>query len=643
MPRMLLANNVSSTLAVALTASTTNTTLTVATGTGALFPTIANNSGDFFLVTLTAAGAASAEVPWQWGATMYYEIVKVTARTGDVMTVVRIHEAPTGQNPDGGSIAAVAAWPIGSKADLRFTSGVLRELEVTTPHNAIPAHTEVNQVQRPLAMVYMPYLNSQKKTPWPPTTTPLLTGAQVEPLTLSVQVSTTQNFATIFASLTGQSVLRYLQETPNRARGVADVDAYMSALRDYVNTDMIGCYMPSNLAANTTYWWRVKAVSTSGHASGWSTPTRFTTAATFNYAIATPAATPAIGAAFEGGYYAGTIWQLANNARPSALGFQNYNATPTAGSLTTITNQSYPTHYVGQVLVGQLGGLQTRTARTQYWQKYSVASMTSSNLTVTSIQNSSLSGAGNGVIMARFRIIVAPKATGETTLAMKNDGLRMAYAAGVGQANTAQFASSNAIDNGQKCTEAMFRGTSPSTNAAAYPAANWARNLSIGGYTDWYIPARDELELMYRNLRPSTTNNSIVARSGTAPNNFYDLSSGGAQGGIGDTTSIVIANGINDNSEPVGAAYTATVPARTAVALFQTGGAQALAATVHWSSTPTRDSNNDNYENGVGAWVSHRNWAQNMANGQQDILNYQASQGGAINTATVRAVRRSIL
>ena len=67
MPRMLLANNVSSTLAVALTASTTNTTLTVATGTGALFPTIANNSGDFFLVTLTAAGAASAEVPWQWG------------------------------------------------------------------------------------------------------------------------------------------------------------------------------------------------------------------------------------------------------------------------------------------------------------------------------------------------------------------------------------------------------------------------------------------------------------------------------------------------------------------------------------------------------------------------------------------------
>jgi len=632
MPRMLLANNVSSTLAVALTASTADTTLTVATGTGALFPTIANNSGDFFLVTLTAAGAASAEVPWQWGATMYYEIVKVTARTGDVMTVVRIHEAPTGQPPDGGSIAAVRAWSIGSKADMRLTSGVLRELEVSTPHNAIPAHTESGQVQRPFVMVYLPYLNFQKKTTLPSSTT------VVEPVTLTLQVSTTQNFATIFSTLTGQSCLTYVPNTPNRARGVADADCYITSLRDYVNINTVGCYLNFGMALNTTYWWRVRAVSAGGHSSGWSTATSFTTAAAQTYAIATPAATPAIGAAFEGGYYAGMIWQRADNNRPDGQGLQNYNSTPT--SLTMQRNQTYPTHYVGQQLVGQLGGLLTRSARTQYWQKYSVATVTSTNLTVTSIQNSSISGSGNGVIMARFRIIVAPKATGETTLAMKNDGLKMAGAGGNGQAGTSH---SNTIDNGQKATEAMFRATTAATNAAAYPAANWARNLSIGGYTDWYIPARDELELMYRNLRPSTTNNSIVARSGTAPNNFYDLSSGGSTGGIGDSTSIVIANGVNANSEPVGVAYTATVPARTAVALFQTGGAQALAATIHWSSSPCWSSGNDNYENGVGGWVSHRNWAQNMANGQQDILNYQASQGGAINTATVRAVRRSVI
>lgn len=242
--------------------------------------------------------------------------------------------------------------------------------------------------------------------------------------------------------------------------------------------------------------------------------------------------------------------------------------------------------------------------------------------------------------MARFRIIVAPKATGEATLAMKNDGLKMALAGGYG---TSYPNGSNAIDNGQKATEAMYRATSPSTNAAAYPAANWARNLNIGGYTDWYIPARDELELMYRNLRPQTANNAIVRRSGGSPQ-IIDLSSGGAQSGIGDTTSIVIANGVNDNSEPVGAAYTTLVPARTSVALFQTGGAQALAATIHWSSSPCWDSQNDNYDSGAsGTWFSHRNWVQNMADGQQDFRYYQASQGGAINTATVRAVRRSII
>lgn len=624
MPRMLLANNVSSTLAVALTASTANTTLTVATGTGALFPTIANNSGDFFLVTLTAAGTAASEVPWQWGATMYYEIVKVTARTGDVMTVVRIHEAPTGQPPDGGFIAAVRAWPIGSKADMRLTSGVLRELEVTTPANISPAHGATNQLQLPLMQCSIPGLNLNQKVAYP-----VAYGyTKVEPLSLSFQVSTTQNFATVLYSLTGRS--QFLN-------GVAEKEVFYASIRDNINT--LSVYLTGTLTANTTYWWRVRVVTVGGHSSGWSTATSFTTAATFNYAIATPAATPAIGAAFEGGYYAGTIWQLADNRLQMGGNFGNYNTTPTYAPM---RNGSYPTLYVGQQIVRQEGGTLTRSARTSYWQKFTVTGLQALSISaMTTIQNSSISSTGSGAYMARFRIIVAPKATGETTLAMKNDGLKMALAGGTGYGVTYP-SGSNTIDNGQKATEAMFRGTSPSTNAAAYPAANWARNLSIGGYTDWYIPARDELELMYRNLRPSTTNNAIVRRSGGSPQ-IIDLSSGGSQGGIGDTTSIVIANGVNDNSEPVGAAYTTTVPARTAVALFQTGGAQALAASIHWSSSPCWDSNNDNYDAGVGGWFSHRNWVQNMADGQQDFRYYQASQGGAINTATVRAVRRSII
>lgn len=621
MPRMLLANNVSSTLAVALTASTSDTTLTVATGQGALFPN--PTGGDFFLLTLTVAGTAASEVPWQWGATMYYEIVKVTARSGDVMTVVRIHEAPTGQPPDGGQIAAVRAWPIGSKADMRLTAGVLRELEVTTPANISPAQGATNQSQQPLLQCSIPGLNFSRRTPLA-----IAYGfTKIEPCSLSFQLSTTQNFATIHLSLTGQSAFM---------NGVANADVWAASIRD--NIDTLSAYLiGATTAANTTYWWRVRIVSAGGHSSGWSTATSFTTAATFNYAIATPAATPAIGAAFEGGYYAGTIWQLADNRYPLSLSFGNFNATPAS---VAARNGAYPSFYVGQQLVRQSGGTLTRTARTQYWQKFSVATLTAQNMTVTSIQNSSISGSDGGALMARFRIIVAPKATGEATLAMKNDGLKMALAGGYG---TSYPNGSNAIDNGQKATEAMYRATSPSTNAAAYPAANWARNLNIGGYTDWYIPARDELELMYRNLRPQTANNAIVRRSGGSPQ-IIDLSSGGAQSGIGDTTSIVIANGVNANSEPVGAAYTTLVPARTSVALFQTGGAQALAATIHWSSSPCWDSQNDNYDSGAsGTWFSHRNWVQNMADGQQDFRYYQASQGGAINTATVRAVRRSII
>lgn len=35
--------------------------------------------------------------------------------------------------------------------------------------------------------------------------------------------------------------------------------------------------------------------------------------------------------------------------------------------------------------------------------------------------------------------------------------------------------------------------------AANYPAANFCNNLTIGGYTDWYMPARNELLLLFQN------------------------------------------------------------------------------------------------------------------------------------------------
>lgn len=96
----LFANNAASTLLSAIT--NVATSLTLASGAGALFPS--PTGGDFFELTLTQAG--STETSW--------EIVQVTARAGDVLTVVRGYAGTT-----------AAAWGAGAKAELRVTADLL--------------------------------------------------------------------------------------------------------------------------------------------------------------------------------------------------------------------------------------------------------------------------------------------------------------------------------------------------------------------------------------------------------------------------------------------------------------------------------------------------------------------------------------
>jgi hypothetical protein len=88
-----------------------------------------------------------------------------------------------------------------------------------------------------------------------------------------------------------------------------------------------------------------------------------------------------------------------------------------------------------------------------------------------------------------------------------------------------------------------------------HPAAHFCNNLSIGGQTDWYMPAKNELEVCYFNLKPTTTSNN---------------------------TSV----GINPNAVPARASnYTSGNPAQTSAAAFQTGGAEAFDYGRYWSST----------------------------------------------------------
>jgi hypothetical protein len=105
-------------------------------------------------------------------------------------------------------------------------------------------------------------------------------------------------------------------------------------------------------------------------------------------------------------------------------------------------------------------------------------------------------------------------------------------------------------------------GATTAGNDAAHPMFQWAKALNIGGLTDWYIPAKNELEILYYNLKPNTTSNTTFS-------------------------------GINPNAVPARASnYTASVPAQTTSALFA-GGAQAFSASQYWSSTENSSGSSD--------------------------------------------------
>lgn len=132
---------------------------------------------------------------------------------------------------------------------------------------------------------------------------------------------------------------------------------------------------------------------------------------------------------------------------------------------------------------------------------------------------------------------------------------------------------------------------SSNMNNADHPAGQFCEGLTIGGFSDWYMPAKNELEVCYYNLKPTTTSNETS---------------------VGGNTNAVPSRGSN---------YTAGTPAQTAATAFQTGGAQAFTDGTYWSST----------EGGTFA-----SWFQTFSNGVLDTSNKS-------NTNRVRAVRRVAL
>ena len=94
-------NNAASTLAASILVGATS--LTVAAGTGALFPTLTGSQ--YFMCTL------------QNTAGTIIEIVKVTARSTDTFTIVRAQEG-----------TSASAFASGDKCELRLTAGEINNL-----------------------------------------------------------------------------------------------------------------------------------------------------------------------------------------------------------------------------------------------------------------------------------------------------------------------------------------------------------------------------------------------------------------------------------------------------------------------------------------------------------------------------------
>lgn len=307
--------------------------------------------------------------------------------------------------------------------------------------------------------------------------------------------------------------------------------------------------------------------------------------------IPTPAATPAnFGDAFEGGFYAGLYWdQIAqsSSSKTLATGAQSFTVPDMTGA---------PIVYAGQTLEVR--------SRANPANKF-IGTVTGAIGTTLTLDVTSIGGSGtfsDWSVMSRFRAIFAPKSSGEHAgIALKN-------------ANTAFPTGCQSLVDGWTATEAMKNADT----STVYPAAHWARSRNIGGKTDWHIPARDVLELAWRNLKPSTDSNHTYADRPTAQS--FDYKRDGAYGDTANT------HGTNNNSSPTGSAYTASVPAQTAATAFKTGGAEAFefGSAYYWSSTEYNASN---------AWRQF--W--NPSN-----PGYQSSNAKT-GTFRVRAVRRSII
>lgn len=250
---------------------------------------------------------------------------------------------------------------------------------------------------------------------------------------------------------------------------------------------------------------------------------------------------PTIGTATGGNASASVTFTAPANVGGSAITSYTVVSSPTgitgtgASSPVTVSGLSNGTAYTFKVFATNSYGPSVLSAASN--------SVTPSNVPVVGSAYGGgffagqISTAGNGV--ADYNLVVAPVSSGQFRGQWKT-------------ANNNTPGTLSEIDGPANTAAIVADG-----NSTTYPCGHFCNNLVTGGQTDWYMPALNELEICYYNLKPTTQVNNT-------------------------------GGGINPNSVPARAStYTSGTPAQTSAADFKDTGSEDFTAggDYYWTST----------------------------------------------------------
>tara|TARA_R110000868_G_scaffold265665_4_gene524588 strand:- start:1334 stop:2518 length:1185 start_codon:yes stop_codon:yes gene_type:complete len=248
---------------------------------------------------------------------------------------------------------------------------------------------------------------------------------------------------------------------------------------------------------------------------------------------------PTIGAATATGSTTATVAYTAPASNGGAT-ITTYTATSSPSGITGTLSQAGS----GTITVSGLSATTSYTFTVTATNSVgtSAASAASNSITTSVVPPSAIGDAYQGGYyagqigvsgVATHYLVVGPKASSQLNRQWKTS-------------NTTTAGTTSVID-GPTNSAAM--------NDSSHPAALFCEGLTVGSQTDWYMPAQNELEVCYYNLKPNTQSNST-------------------------------SYGINANAVPARASnYTAGDPAQTSATDFQSGGIEAFNLSRYWSST----------------------------------------------------------